>query len=1324
MPETPFPKAVPHPLHAPRAGGEAAPPPRAPSGVRFVELAVTSNYTFLTGASHPEEFVHRAADLGHHAAAISDTNTLAGVVRAHVAAKERGIGLCLGSRLVLRPGPEAPGDPGAALAPARPAAPGLHVLAFPTDRPAYARLCRLLTLGKRRAPKGECHLDLHDLLEHAEGLAAVVMPPPVLDERFIETLRGLRAAFGERLSLGAARTFGPDDELRLAQIADLAAHARVPMLATADAHAHAPERRRLQDVLTCIRHGCTLAGAGLRLAPNTERHLKAPEEMARLFAAHPRAIDRTAEVADLCRGFSLDQLRHEYPTDVVPPGMTGQDRLAELTWAGAHERYSGGIPEKVRAQIEHELAIIAELDYPAYFLTCHDLVRHARSRGILCQGRGAAANSAVCFCLGITSVDPAEFQLLFERFVSRERKEPPDIDIDFEHERREEVIQYLYAKYGRDRAALTAEVITYRGRSAVREVGKALGLSLDRVDALAKALDYWGDAPDEARVREAGLDPRDPTVRDVLDLTRQLIGFPRHLSQHVGGFVITRSPLCDLVPIENAAMADRTVIEWDKDDIEAVGLLKYDVLGLGMLTCVSKCFKLIEEYWGSGEVTEWQSGKVGGTDGTDPDVQGPGGVAARDGPVAGDLPGDGEDAQERDVRPDQPDAPRLIVDPDEHGGGVWEAHPAGVHQGPPHRDGFPLRAHDRVRTRHQHGHDRARRSHRGAPQGGGPPPPVAHHVAGEEDPRGGEGPPAHAATPALNHSATLPLRHSATLPPIPRPLALHTVPWRDPSVFDMICKADTVGVFQIESRAQMSMLPRLRPRTFYDLVIEVAIVRPGPIQGNMVHPYLRRRNGEEPVTYPNPAVKAVLERTLGVPLFQEQAMALAIVAAGFTPERADQLRRAMAAWKRKGDLIYRFGQEIIAGMLERGYEREFAERCFEQIKGFSEYGFPESHAASFARIVYVSAWLKRHHPAAFAAALINSQPMGFYQPAQIVRDAQEHGVEVREVDVNFSAWDCTLEGQEKWQSDRVAERQSEKDLSPRTTPAHFATLPLCPSATSPPALRLGLRLVKSLREDEARRIEAAVLAHGPVRDLERLWRLSGVRVPTLRALAQADAFRSLGLDRQAALWHVRRLRDEDLPLFDAQWQSGGVAEWRGEEGPARRSTPAHSATLPLGHSATSSLGHPAAPHLPPISPSTAVLHDYKSTGLSLKAHPISFVRARLDEMKVVPAAALKDPARTPAGRTVSVAGVVLVRQRPGTASGIVFITLEDETAIANLIVRAHVFERHRRVARTSGVLLARGRVERQGEVVHVLVTRLSSLSELVGLDRARSRDFH
>ncbi len=791
----------------------------------YAELQVTSNFSFLRGASHPEELVATAAALGLAAVAITDRNTLAGVVRAHSAARLAGIRLIVGARLDLDDAPS--------------------LLCLPTDRAAYARLSRLLTAGRGRAPKGECRLGLADVIAHGDGQILIALPPDLLGagmedgSAFTTALAELKSHFPGRLYLAAHKLYRGDDDRRLDTLAAFARTRRIPLVATNDVHAHSPARRPLQDVLTCIREGCTIFAAGFRLFANAERHLKAPDEMARLFRACPDAIAAGVEIARRCR-FSLDELRYEYPVDPVAEGRTPQEELVRLTWLSAARRFADGLDDDLRARIGHELALIEELDFAPYFLTVHDIVRFARERGILCQGRGSAANSAVCFCLGITAVDPSRIDLLFERFISAERNEPPDIDVDFEHERREEVLQYIYAKYGRERAGMTATVIRYRTKSALREVAKTFALSEDTIAALQGL--FWRrswDEVDDAEMRRGGLDPGAPTMRMVVALAGELRGFPRHLSQHTGGMVITRSRLSEVVPIENAAMAGRTVIEWDKDDLDALGILKIDILGLGMLSCVRKALALIEAHYG-------------------------------------------------------------------------------------------------------------------------------------------------------------------------RRLTLATVPAEDPAVYDMLCRADSVGVFQVESRAQMSMLPRLRPREFYDLVIQVAIVRPGPIQGDMVHPYLRRRANRESVEYPSPELAKVLGKTLGVPLFQEQAMKMAIVAAGFTPSQADRLRRAMATFRRSGT-IHGFRDKFIGGMITGGYEPDFAERCFRQIEGFADYGFPESHAASFALLVYVSAWLKCHYPAVFAAALLNSQPMGFYAPAQIVGDARRHGVEVRPVDVNNSAWDCILE---------------------------------------------------------------------------------------------------------------------------------------------------------------------------------------------------------------------------------------------------------------------------------------------------------------------------
>ena len=1027
---------------------------------RYAELDVTTNFTFLRGGSHAEELVATAKALGHEAIAVTDANTLAGVVRAHLAAKEVGLKFLVGVRLILQDAP--------------------RLLAYPTDRAAYGRLCRLLTLGQRRTEKGQCTLYLDDVANHTDGLIFIALP----DEDDFETqlLRIKDTLPPHTLYLAARHSYRGDDRARIEALAQLATRMRMPLVATGGVLYHAAHRRPLQDVLTCIREKCTIMQAGLRLEANAERHLKCPLEMARLFKGHEDALARTIEIAEACT-FSLDELKYEYPDEPVPHGKTPQSHLEDLTWDGAAWRFPNGIPGHVRDTLQRELALIAELNYAPYFLTVHDIVHYARLIGILCQGRGSAANSAVCYCLAITNVDPTEIDLLFERFVSPERKEPPDIDVDFEHERREEVIQYIYARYGRERAGLAATVISYRGRSAVREVGKALGLSEDTVAALATTI--WGlsnASLPEKYVREAGLDPSDPQLARCLELAHELIGFPRHLSQHVGGFVLTRGPLSEVVPIGNAAMEDRTVIEWDKDDLDALGLLKVDVLGLGMLTCIRKAFALLKEHYG------------------------------------------------KDV-------------------------------------------------------------------------------------------------------------------------TLGTVPPDDPAVYDMLCRADSIGVFQVESRAQMNMLPRLKPRCFYDLVIEVAIVRPGPIQGDMVHPYLRRRSGAEPVEFPSPhpdhgphdELHQVLGKTMGVPLFQEQAMRLAMVAAKFSGPEANELRRAMATFRRRGT-IGKLQDKMVGRMTARGYPPDFAERCFNQIKGFGEYGFPESHAASFGHLVYVSSWLKCHYPDVFACALLNSQPMGFYAPAQIVRCAREHGVEAREADVNHSHWDCTLE----------------------------------PSSKGDCALRLGLRQIDGFREGDAQTI-VCVRDNAAYRDICDLWRRSGVGRAGLEKLASADAFRSLGLDRRQALWEVRGLPKEiPLPLF--------------EHGRAECADP--HVTLPV---------MPLSEH---------VVNDYRTLRLSLKAHPMHFLRARLEDAHILSCAALRT-ARD--GARVSVGGVILVRQRPGSAAGVVFMTIEDETGVANAVIWPKVLERMRKVVMGARLVVVHGRVQRHEDIIHVVTTRLEDRSDWLNL---------
>jgi error-prone DNA polymerase len=1087
----------------------------------YAELHCRTNFSFLEGASHPDELVERAAQLGHRALAVTDSNSLAGVVRAHVAAKEIGLKLLIGAEIT-------PVD-----------APAVVLLA--TDRPAYGRLSRLITRGRRNAEKGSCRLTFDDVAEHAGGLIACVVSRDGSDDSAETSLARYGDLFGDRCYLLAELHRGADDRAHLARLIREAEQAGVPLVAANDVHYHDRSRQSLQDILCATRHGCTVAELGHRRFPNAERALRSPAEMLGIFAEFPEAVARTVEVADRCT-FSLDELRYEYPEELCPPGLTPLEHLTRLTWDGAGWRYPQGLPEKIRRLVEHELRLIEELHYEAYFLTVWDLVQFARGRDILCQGRGSAANSAVCYCLGVTSVDPERIDVLFERFLSKERNEAPDIDIDFEHERREEVIQYVYEKYGRDRAGMTASVISYRPRSAVRDVGKALGFSPAEVDAMAKSLENYNENDRLAgRFRESGLDPTTRSARLLRGLVQEILGFPRHLSQHTGGLVLTKNSLCDIVPIENASMPGRTVIEWDKDDLDALGILKVDCLALGMLTAIRKGFDLI---------------------------------GAQDG----------------------------------------------------------------------------------------------------------------------------------------KKLTLATIPAEDPGVYEMIQQADTMGVFQIESRAQMAMLPRLKPACFYDLVIEVAIVRPGPIQGEMVHPYLRRRAGAEPVDYPDERIRDVLKKTLGVPLFQEQAMKLAIVAAGFTPGEADQLRRAMGAWRRSG-VMDRFRQKLLDGMAANGYPAEFAERLFHQIRGFGEYGFPESHAASFALLVYASAWIKRYYPAAFAACLLNSQPMGFYAPAQLVANARQHGVEVRPVDVNHSDWDCTLEkvpGRKTRDEDRVA-------LA--ACPPVFSASRACStggqaaSATrtldSPPALRLGLRMVSGLSRAHADLIVArrAVRPFASFDDFARRTRLS---TAVLSRLSKADAFGSLTLDRRNALWNSLPVQ-KVMPLFDSPPQNYG---------------PQNSVLQNSGQHAAAHPAHDRDPEppvaLPVASPMSEVVADYRATGLSLRDHPMKFLRPVLEKMRV---AKSSDLAILPVDRRVKVAGLTIMRQRPGTASGITFVTLEDETGFANLIVRPEIWERYHAAARTATAMLAHGRLQRQDNVIHVLVTRLDDLSAMLADLDQRSRDF-
>ena len=1095
-------------------------PPRAP----FVELGLVSCFSFLRGASDAVDLVLAARALGYDALGIADANSMAGVVRIHTEAKTLKLRPVIGCRIET--------------------VEGLAFLAYPTDRAAYGRLCRLISAGRMRTlggewqDKGACDISLAMLAEHSEGVQLILLPPDDLEAQFtieVESnviplpLAGSRrrgeataardgceprapddtptpdssrkregswltASFEAILPhliqqlptlrhLAASYLYSGDDIARIERLDALAKANGLALLATNDVHYHAPDRRPLQDVMTAIRHKTTVAEAGHLLHANAERHLKSPEEMQRLFARWPHAIEASREVADGCR-FSLAELKYEYPRRAYPDGLTPQQHLERLTREGAEWRYPQGLPDKVKEGLQKELELIAKLNLAPYFLTIKEIVDFARSRQppILCQGRGSAANSSVCFCLGITSVDPAEHELLFERFLSEERSEPPDIDVDFEHERREEVIQHIYEEYGRDRAGLCATVIHYRPRMAIREVGKAMGLSEDVTSSLARTV--WGghgrEIDEKHVLEEAGLDLSDPHLRRVLKLTEQMIGMPRHLSQHVGGFILTDVPLTETVPIGNGAMPDRSFIEWDKDDIDDLGIFKVDVLALGMLTCIRKALDL-------------------------------------------------------------------------------------------------LRAH--------HGQD----------------------------------------------------------------YELATVPQEDPAVYDMLCKGDSVGVFQVESRAQMNMLPRLRPRKFYDLVVEVAIVRPGPIQGDMVHPYLKQRKamreGKTGFQLPGPApgrgppdeLSSILARTYGVPIFQEQAMKIAIDAAKFTPTEANRLRKAMATFRSRG-MVHEHQDMMVGRMIERGYDPEFAQRCFNQIKGFGEYGFPESHAASFAHLVYVSSWLKCHYPAAFAAALLNSQPMGFYAPAQIVRDAQDHGVTVLPVDVNLSDWDCTLE-------------ERDGDV----------------------ALRLGMRQVDGLPEHVAARLVAARQAGGPFRDVTELRDRAGLPPAHIERLAAADCFSSLALPRRQALWDARTLMGAaELPLFAA-------ARAR-EEGAERVPT-----------------------RLPQMPLSEEVVADYQTQRLSLKAHPMSFLRAGLRARGFATADELR---RRRNRSTVRMAGVVLIRQRPGSARGVCFITLEDETGIANLVVWPDAFERYRKVVMGARLIEVRGRIEYDEDVLHVIAADL------------------
>ena len=1020
----------------------------------YAELRCLSNFSFLRGASHPEELVERAAKLGYKALAITDECSMAGVVRAHVAAKEHGLALLIGSQFEIE----------AEQAPAP-----FTLIAIACNGNGYGNLCEFITRLRRASDtKGSYRLRAADVDPQALADCVLLASPRrgATPQQLLAVARWMLDRFMGRCWLAVELLHQLDDKMWLHRLREVNELTAIPLVASGDVHMHVRSRKPLQDVLTATRLGKPLAQCGRSLQPNAERHLRSRLRLARLYP--PGLLTQTLQVAARC-AFSLDELRYQYPEEVVPAGQTPASYLRRITYEGAARRWPDGTPAKVRAQIEHELALISDLNYEPYFLTVADIVAFARSRHILCQGRGSAANSVVCYCTGVTEVDPARMSVLFERFISKERNEPPDIDVDFEHERREEVIQYLYQKYGRDRAALTATVIRYQPKSAIRDVGKALGFEPDTLDALAKGHRWWdGEPVDAALLAGAGLTPESLQVRQLIALTRQLLGFPRHLSQHVGGFVLTRGLLSRMVPIENAAMQDRTVIEWDKDDLDAMRLLKVDVLALGMLSALGKALAFIGE--------------------------------------------------------------------------------------------------------------RKNRAFR-----------------------------------------------------------MQDIPSEDVQTYDMICKADTVGVFQIESRAQMSMLPRLKPRCFYDLVIEVAIVRPGPIQGGMVHPYLSRRQGKEPVSYPGPALREALGRTLGVPIFQEQVMQVAVLAAGFTPGEADQLRRAMAAWKRKGGLE-KYRAKLIDGMTGRGYEAAFAQSIFEQIKGFSDYGFPESHAASFALLVYASCWIKRHHPAEFLAAMLNSQPLGFYTPNQLVQDARRHGVQVRPADVLASDWDCTLEG------------------LPR-----------------PPAVRLGLRMVSGLPRAAAERIVAA-RGQMPFEDAQDLARRAALDEQEMRRLAGADALISLAGHRRQQVWEASALKAAPILLRDA---------------------PIDEAFL----------------ELPPAPEGEEVVFDYASTGLTLRSHPLALLRPLLRKRRLQNAQELRE---LPDGRWVRCCGIVTGRQRPGTAKGVVFVSLEDETGAIQVVVWNKVGERQRNELLRSKLLAVYGRWQREGEVCNVVASRLQDLTTLLG----------
>jgi error-prone DNA polymerase len=1043
----------------------------------YAELHCISNFSFLRGASHPEELVARAKEEGYAALAITDECSLAGVVRAHIEAKKCALKLVIGSEFRLDD--------------------GLRLVLLATDRESYGNLAALITRGRRSAVKGSYRLSRADLADGVAGCLALWLPGRIPDA---DEARWLKPRFREALWIAVERLLEADDAARCAELAEIASTTGLPLVAAGDVHMHGRDRRALQDTLTAIRLKTTVAQAGHALHPNGERHLRPLATLERIYP--PAWLAETLAIAERCR-FSLDELRYEYPEEIVPAGETPAAYLRRLTEEGFARRFPAAVTPpkdrtKVRALIERELALIAEKHYEAFFLTVYDIVKFARDNGILCQGRGSAANSAVCYCLGVTEVNPSCTEVLFERFISRERDEPPDIDVDFEHQRREEVIQYIYRKYGRDRAALTATVICYRPRSALRDVGKALGLDLTQVDRLAKAVGWWdGHQALPQRIGDAGLDETSPVIRHLSALVTSLLGFPRHLSQHTGGFVISRGPLSHLVPTENAAMPERTVIEWDKDDLDALGLLKVDVLALGMLTAIRRALGLLSVRYGR---------------------------------------------------------PLSLADID----------------------------------------------------------------------------------PSMS----------------------------DDAVYDMIGHGDTVGVFQIESRAQMAMLPRLKPRCYYDLVIEVAIVRPGPIQGGMVHPYLKRRQNPALAIYPKPEVRSVLERTLGVPIFQEQVMQLAVVAAGFTPGESDQLRRSMAAWKRKGGLEH-LERRLLDGMRANGYDDQFARQIYQQILGFGEYGFPESHAASFALLVYVSSWLKCYEPAAFTCALLNSQPMGFYSPSQLTQDLRRHGGTILPADACISEWECTLE--------TTGEAQPLPDIGMG---------PAAPGSPQP-ALRLGLCLVKGLSEAGGKRIPAA-RGFRPFDDVADLVRRAELNRHDIEALAAAGALAQLSGHRRRALWDVSGIERMPPLLADAS-----IAE--------------------------------TAPMLTPPDEGENIIADYASLGLTLGRHPLALLRHRLQRQRMLTAAELQ---ALPHGRATRVTGLVTGRQRPGTASGVTFVTLEDETGMINVIVWRDLAERQRKELLRANLLTVYGTLEREGEVVHLIAARLHDQTALLGKLTARSRDFH